>query len=281
VPHALNCPCQRRSLTSDISNIDSAKAINQLEAQMNEKLTANDDESGNLDEPRTEVDINGICKPTYLSKWHNEIIALTAIGTLIVTFVLALITYSSLKEVKEQRDLTYKQFVMANRPNVNIGFEGGGMRLNEKIGYIDWQVGNKGGDVEDIKFQCILFHMKSESKTKFSINEFYVRIIQQKYLNNDTRKSIHNEIDAADTLKKINDILNMDKRFNFLGLYIRAQYNIPPELTLDGNPRKDERYQISVWDVVEKRFEEVKTSYFEEIVKKISKKDFKSLEDQG
>lgn len=248
---------------------------------MNEKLIANDDKSGDFEEPRTEVNIKEISMPTYLSKWHNEIIALTAIGTLIVTGVLSLITYSSLKEVKKQRDLTYKQFVLANRPNVNIGFEGSGLRLNEGIGYIDWQVGNKGGDVEDIKYQCILFHIKVEDITKISINEFYVQNIQQKYLNNDTIKSIHNQIEAADTLKKINDILSMDKRFNFIGLYVRAQYTIPPELTLDGNPRKDERYQICVWDVVDKRFEEVKTSYFDKIMQKISDINLNSLGDKG
>ncbi len=141
----------------------------------------NDDESRNSEESVAEVNINKIIKPTYLSRWHNEIIALTAIGTLIVTGVLAFITYSSLREVEKQRDLTYRQFVMANRPNVNIGFEGGGLRLNKEIGYIDWQVGNKGGDVEDIKYQCILFHIKGEDITKIAINEFYVRNIQQKY----------------------------------------------------------------------------------------------------
>ncbi len=67
----------------------------------------------------------------------------------------------------------------------------------------------------------------------------------------------------------------------FLGLYLRAQYTIPPELTLDGNSRKDERYLISVWDVVEKRFEDVKTTYFDEIMKNITHKDLNSLCDKG
>ena len=249
---------------------------------MSKELSTNDNGvSRNTEERCNEVNNHKNCNRTYLSKWHNEIIALTAIGTLIVTGVLALITYSSLKEVKKQRDLTYKQFVMAIRPNVNIGFEGSGLRLNEKIGYIDWQIGNKGGDVEDLKYQCVLFHMKSEGKSNYSINEFYVRNIRQKYLNNETRKSIHNQIEEASTLKKINDILYMDKRLNILGLYIRIEYTIPAELTLDGTPRKDSRFQIFAWDVIDKRFEDVKMSYFDEMVKKISKKNYDSLVDQG
>lgn len=218
---------------------------------------------------------------TILSTWHNEIIALTAIGSLIVTGVLAIITYSSLKEVKSQRELTYKQFVMANRPNVNIGFERSGLRLNDKIGYIDWQIGNKGGDVEDLIYQCVLFHMKGKGKSDFSIEEFYVRNIKQKHLNNDTKKSIHNQIEDAHTLKKINDILAMDKRFNILGLFIRIEYTIPAELTLDGKPRKDSRYQIFAWDVIDKRFEDVKVSYFNDITEKISSRNLFSLKEQG
>ena len=249
---------------------------------MGKELSTNDnDENRNLDEQGNEVNENNNYNRTYLSKWHNEIIALTAIGTLIVTGVLALITYHSLKEVKKQRDLTYKQFVMANRPNVNIGFEGSGLRLTEKIGYIDWQLGNEGGDVEDLIYQCVLFHMKSVGKSDYSINEFYVRNIRQKHLNNGTRKSIHNQIEEARTLTKIKDILVMDKRKNILGLYIRVEYTIPAELTVDGKPRKDSRFQIFAWDVIDKRFEDVKMSYFDEMVEKISEKEFNSLQDQG
>ena len=245
------------------------------------RITNENGENGNPDEQSNEVNENNNCNRSYFSKWHNEIIALTAIGTLFVTGTLAFFTYRSLKEVKKQRDLTYKQFVMANRPNVNIGFEGRGLRINEKIGYIDWQIGNKGGDVEDLKYQCVLFHMKSEGKSNYSINEFYVRNIRQKYLNNETRKSIHNQIEEARTLTKIKDILGMDKRKNILGLYIRVEYTIPAELTVDGKPRKDSRFQISAWDVIDKRFEDVKMSYFDEMVEKISERNFNSLEDQG
>ena len=218
---------------------------------------------------------------TYLSKWHNEIIALTAIGTLIVTGVLAFITYRSLKEVKKQRDLTYKQFVMANRPNVNIGFEGSGLRLKEKIGYIDWKIGNNGGDVEDLRYQSILFHVKSEGKSDYSINEFYVRNIGKKHLNRGVISSIHNRIEDIKTLKKINEILDMDQRRNRLGLYIRVDYTIPAELTVDRIPRKDSQFQLVAWDVIDKRFASVKMSYFEKIVEKISEKNFNSLKDQG
>jgi len=249
---------------------------------MGKVLITNDNgENGNPDEQGNEVNENNNYNRTYLSKWHNEIIALTAIGTLIVTGVLALFTYRSLKEVKKQRDLTYKQFVMANRPNVNIGFEGSGLRLNEKIGYIDWLLGNKGGDVEDLIYQSILFHMKSEGKSDYSINELYVRNIRQKHLNSGTRKSIHNQIEDVKTLEIINEILGMDKRKNILGLYIRVEYTIPAELTVDGTPRKDSQFQIFAWDVIDKRFEDLKMSYFEAMVEKISEKKFNSLEDQG
>ena len=244
-------------------------------------IETNNGENGNPDEQGTEFNENISCNRTYLSKWPNRIIALTAIGTLIVTGVLAFFTYRSLDEVKKQRDLTYKQFVMANRPNVNMGFEGSGLRLNEKIGYIDWQIGNGGGDVEDLIICTILFHIKSESKSDYSINKFYVRNTQQKYLNRGTRKSIHSPIEDVKTLKKINEILAMDKRTNGLAVYIRGEYTIPAELTLDGIPRKDSRFQILIWNKIDKRFENVKMSLFERMVEKISKKNFNSLEDQG
>ncbi|NQT70214.1 MAG: hypothetical protein HQ552_11600 [Desulfobacteraceae bacterium] len=244
-------------------------------------ITNENGENGNLEEQGNEVDEHNNYTRTYLSKWPNRIIALTAIGTLIVTGVLAFFTYRSLDEVKKQRDLTYKQFVMANRPNVNMGFEGSGLRLNEKIGYIDWRIANGGGDVEDLIYRTILFHIKSESKSDYSINEFYVRNMQQKYLNRGTRKSIHSPIEDVKTLKKINDILAMDKRTNGLGVYIRVEYTIPAELTLDGIPRKDSRFQILIWNKIDKRFENVKMSFFERMVEKISETNLNSLEDQG
>ncbi len=210
--------------------------------------------------------------PTILSKWKNEIIALTAIGSLTVTVILVIITSLSLGEVKRQRDLTYKQFVMANRPNVNIGFEGSGLRFTKDIIYIDWLIANDGGSVKDLMYQSILFHMKSVSKTDYSIEEFYVRNMQQKNLNRGTRKSIHNEIVNRKTIKQIENILSLDKRTNIIGLYLRVEYNIPAELTIDGIQRKDSLFQIFAWDVIDNRFEDVRMSYFNKIVNKISTK---------
>lgn len=219
--------------------------------------------------------------PTILSKWKNEISAFTAIGSLIVTVTLVIITYSSLEEVKRQRDLTYKQFVMANRPNVNIGFEGSGLRFTKDIIYIDWLIANDGGSVKDLMYQSILFHMQSVSKTDYSIHEFYVRNMRQKNLNRGTRKSIHNEIKNKKTIKEIERILSLDKRTNIIGLYLRVEYNIPAELTIDGIQRKDSLFQIFAWDVIDKRFEDMRMSYYDEIVEKISTKQFNLLKDQG
>ncbi len=60
------------------------------------------------------------CHQNWFSKRHSEIIAFAAIGSLIVTSILALLTYFSLAEVKRQRELTFKQFVLANRPNAEL-----------------------------------------------------------------------------------------------------------------------------------------------------------------
>lgn len=126
---------------------------NNLETKMEKvKITNCYGENSNPNEQSNEVNENNNGNRTLLSKWHNEILAFAAIGTLIVTGALAIITYCSLREVKKQRDLTYKQFVLANRPNVNIAFEGGGLRLGKKVAYIDWILSNNGGDVKDLLF---------------------------------------------------------------------------------------------------------------------------------
>jgi hypothetical protein len=123
--------------------------------------------------------------------------------------------------------------------------------------------------------------MKSKGKSDFSINEIFVRNIQQKYLNKETKKRIRNQIEDTKTLNKINEILSMDKRENILGLYIRVEYTIPAELTLEGKPRKESRSNISGWDVVDKRFENLTMSGFKRTMEKISEKKFNLLEDQG
>lgn len=243
-------------------------------------VTNTDDNGGNRnsDEPSSE---DYHCNRTLLSKWHNEIIVFTAIGTLIVTGVLAFFTYRSLKEVREQRNLTYKQFVMANRPNLIIGFEDSGLVFKDKIGFFKWRVRNNGGDVEDLTYQSVLFHIKSVSKSDYSINEFYVRNLRQYHLSKGITKSIHCKIEDVKTLKKIKEILASDKKTNVLGLYVKIDYTIPAELTIDGTPQKDSRFQTLAWDVINNRFEDVNIKHYEEMMEKISEKKFNSLEDQG
>ena len=143
---------------------------------------------------------------SFLSKRHNEIVALTAIGTLLVTTALSTITYFSLQEVKKQRDLTYKQFVMANRPNITIVPAGNGMKLEEKVGSIEWNISLKGGDIKDVKYQVILFHINGKSVSDYSVKALYVRNIRQEYLAGGTVKIGHNPI-LDSTLKTTKEIL--------------------------------------------------------------------------
>lgn len=245
------------------------------------RITNDNGESSNTDEQGNEVNENYNCNRTLLSRWHNEIIVFTAIGTLIVTFALATITYYSLREVKDQRDLTYKQFVMANRPNLNFGFEDSGLVFKDKRAYFKWKVRNDGGDVEDLIYQSVLFHVKSVSKSDYVINEFYVRNIRQYHLSKGIIKSIHNKIEDVKTLTKIKKILSSDNKTNVLGLFIRAEYTIPAELTIDGTPEKDSRFQILAWDVINNRFEDINIKFYEKMMEKISEKKFETLNDQG
>jgi hypothetical protein len=50
---------------------------------------------------------------------------------------------------------------------------------------------------------------------------------------------------------------------------------------ISGCYRKDSRYQIFAWDVVDKRLEDVKMSYFKDVTEKISQKNYRLLKDQG
>ena len=246
-------------------------------------ITNGNGENDHLEEQDIRIVENNNSNLTHLSRWPNRIIALTAIGTLIVTCALAFFTYRSLDEVKKQRNLTYKQFVMANRPNVNIGLgsQGGGLKLNKKIGYIEWRIGNDGGDVQDLRYKTVLFHMKSESKSDLSIDEFYVRNLRQKNLNKGTRNLIRNSIQDVKTLRKITEILAMDERSDRIGLYIRVEYTIPAELTVDGAPRKDNRFFILAWSKTRNSFELVKPAFFEIITQKLSVTNLNSTEDRG
>jgi hypothetical protein len=236
-------------------------------------------ESGNSDEKSNE---DSRSNHTKLSKWPNRIKILTSVGTLIVTGVLALITYCHLDEVKRQRELTYKRFVMANRPNLNFFRKGPILELKDQTGFIRWRVDNTGGDVEDVKFQSMLFYITlKKNKPDFSIKAFYVRNIRIGNLNKGAGKEIDNRVEDINTLNKIKKIIASDQSKERLGLYLRVEYTIPAELTVGGMPEKDSRFQIMSWNVIHNSFKDIPPKYYDRVTEKIIEKKFDLLKDQG
>ncbi len=238
----------------------------ELNGKENVETQNSDGQTGDLPEKK-----NG----DSFSKRHSKIIAYSALGSFLVTAVLATLTGLSLKEVKQQRELSYRQFVMANRPNIEIFVSKDGLILNDNASYVDWSVKNSGGDIEDVSYLCTLFDVKETREKGVTIEGFYEFNTSRKNQNKGTTLSLKSPIEVEENLKRIKNIKSGDKTKNVLLLYLKADYKIPAELTIDKISRKDSRFNLHVWSEDHNRFEDLSITLFDLLVKKIGEEKLK------
>ncbi len=242
----------------------------------------NDDDSpNNIEVLDLKSDDEKSCRKNWFIKRHNEIIAFAALGSLFITAVLAILTYFSLAEVKNQRELTLRQFVLANRPNISITMINKGLIIDNEVGFVEWKLKNEGGDVQDLRYKCILLKLRRKEGDNYSVSEFFVRSSADKYLNKLTHIQFKNEIKNKSTLNTIKELTEIYNKIDYLGVYLGVDYSIPSDLSIDGIERRDNRYTILVWDYDSHGFELLKTELFESVERQLNENNVLSKHDQG
>lgn len=198
---------------------------------------------------------------------YGRIILATTVVSCGATVFMALFAYCSLQEVQRQREITFKQFAIANRPSIAVTIVEKGLRANENIGFIDWKMKNAGGDVQDLEYRCILFKMirDKSNPSNYNVETIFSSSSSEKFQSKQTGMIHNTEIKDKKILLIINSLINRYDRINYLGFYLRVDYTVPPELSVDGNKKLEFRDALLVWDHDDKKFEMMKTELFRNI----------------
>lgn len=200
---------------------------------------------------------------SWINKHHRAVMAWSAIGGFLTTFVLAVIAYYSWFEVKEQRNLAFKQFVIENSPSV-IVFPMGEFRVKEDMVWIYWGIRNDGGYITDIESQAILFCCQAQLLNNPEKLHF---ISQKKFKDRLDRNRTHRITLSAEKPEELSWLKPMlTKGISELFLLLKVKYTIPPELSLSGKPTQDSTYGIFTWSPRREAFENVKVEWEETII---------------
>lgn len=240
----------------------------------------------NIDETRQSEDANNhepertVSSPSesWINRNSKAITALTAIGSLITTAVLAIFAYFSWSEVQEQRNLAFKQFVLANAPSVRI-YVDKGFKFEGDVAWMVWRAENRGGPVHDVEFKSILMCCGHTEEGRVNLTKFVIRTSKSHRLNRMEMSLIKVLIHDKDTLRWLKSFVG--KKSYGLYLYVRAEYKIPSEISLSGQETRDSTYRLAGWEPYKGLFESVKPQYEKMILKLIEERQYISIEHQG
>lgn len=219
-----------------------------------------------------------LSKEGWINRHSKAITAWTAIGSFITTAVLATFAYLSWTEVQMQRGLTYKQFVVANAPSVRA-YVTKGFQFDNDIGWMVWKASNQGGPVNDVIYKSIILCCGSGELQAVDTTKLIVRTALQQKLSRNENAQVKILVKDNDTIKWLKPFLD-GKKYG-LYLFVRAEYTIPPELSLTGKEKKDSTYRLSTWEPYKKSFEGVKPQYEKIILRLIEERGYLSIEHQG
>lgn len=216
-------------------------------------------------------------KESWLNRHSKAIIAWTAIGSFLTTFVLAIIAFFSWSEVQMQRDLAFKQFVVANAPSVRA-YAKSGFQFEGDLGWMVWKAENHGGPVYDVEYKIIIMLCGIMKTVDLDSMKILIRTTNKDRLNRIEAVEIIIEVTNEETLKWLIPAFENDYG---LYLYICSEYTIPVELSINGEMRRDSTYGLYGWDPHSNRFKYVKSQYEEKLLRILEAGGYFSQNDQG
>jgi len=235
---------------------------------------SNEDKEKQISSDTTQETSN---KKSFIARHSKAIVAYTALGSLITTFALAIFAFCSLTEVQKQRDLAFKQFVVANAPSVRV-YVTEHFKFSDERGWMIWRAVNTGGPVHDVEYKTIILGCKSDKK-ELDLTKIVIRTTKWHRLNRGEISNVDIEVADAKTLEWLKQAVNSSDTCLFV--YVRAKYTIPLELSLIGRPEEDETFRLSIWDPVVSRFEHVRPELQKKILSLIKKREYLTVEEKG
>jgi hypothetical protein len=201
---------------------------------------------------------------SWIKRHHEAIIALSAIGGFLTTLVLAAFTGFSLYEVKQQRDLAFKQFVISNRPLVTV-FPKDEFQFKDDIAWMNWLIWLHSGYIRNLKYKAVVYRWPE------IINSKQPKILIQSKTSNSLRHGRHKKVafQTADTdlIEWIRNGIEEEK--SEIHLYLKVQYEVPPELSLSGKTTSESVYDLFMWNKFTKQYENLKIEFREPLLKRL------------
>ncbi len=210
----------------------------------------------------------------------SAIQAISAAISVLVTIALACFAYSSWREVKKQRELSFKQFVVANLPSVMITALPKPTITDSKFLYT-WRVVNLGGPVRNISLHIIMLGINFDGQGKIQGEPNIV-------IRTSTLPSLIKEFadvssytQSKESLNWIREIMDSDISNKHLVLAFKVFYDIPEELTFDNKSKHDSKERVVVWDKAIDSFTDIKVTSYEMVLDYIKQKNLWEGEDRG
>jgi len=232
-----------------------------------------------IEETENEIESDGEsanCKPfseSWINRHHKAIMAWSAIGGFITTLVLAIFAGLSLQKVKQQNDLAFKQFVIANHPSVRVYAEKG-FEFDDSKAWMQWMAVNKGGYVQSLEFKSILLCCGLNEIFDQASARVIVRTHMSGQLKKDEIKTVRHTVYDQDQISWIKSVFKDESKEKKAVLYIQAKFNIPPELSLSGKSKSDTSYATLLWVSHTKSFENLPASYERKILNLINERGY-------
>ena len=217
------------------------------------------------------------CTPfseNWIKRHHKAIMAWSAIGGFLTTFILASIAYLSWEEVKMQRELAFKQFVIANAPSVRV-YAKKGFTFENDTGWIQWHAVNKGGYVTDLEFKTLILCCGKVEISNPNTTKVIARTVISSRLNKEEIEIIRLTIINKEEIEWLKQAFENENQVIF---YIQANYTIPHELSLSGEQTKDTVYAIKLWISHTKSFENLPANHTKDIMEIIRDRGYLNQE---
>jgi len=216
---------------------------------------------------------NGLkSKMRYIAKEYKTEIELgIAILSALITLTLVGVTCSQLNETKYQRELAHRQFVLANHPSISINANEQ-LELKENMATFKWEMINSGGTVKNIKTKCILLIQDNKEKSIYhsQMRQHYIyRLDRGHYLH-------HSRFENPDTINFLKNVF--EKGDSTLIIYLRSDFEIPPEITVNKIAQNDHFIKIFVWIKKVGRFEGVTEESFKSVSSYVEEKGYLALD---
>lgn len=209
-------------------------------------------------------------KPSRLVRYSAAIQAFASVAMLIVTIAMVIIAGYSWNEVRMQRELNYRQFVIANAPSVRIDPPVQEFTFKDDYAYFNWLTINEGGPVYNPEYRGILLCCLLGSNPR--LETAVLGKVKKSRLNRNRQYNATFHVRKKEKIQLLKAaVKDKNKRLYF---YAQVKYSVPAELTLDRRSKQETIHNLFFWNVLVNKWHDIRPAEQEAVIRLIEKKGY-------